>query len=90
MHNRIICQNWCANVDMQIILDQAAAIAYMVKYATKAEKAGSSLTDLYRTVILNAKEDDNTLTKLRSLMLKTVTGKRDLGQCEVNTIKKSK
>lgn len=89
MHNRIICQNWCANVDMQIILDQAAAIAYMVKYATKAEKAGSSLTDLYRTVILNAKEDDNTLTKLRSLMLKTVTGKRDLGQCEVNTIKKT-
>lgn len=83
MHNRIICQNWCANVDMQIKLDQAAAIAYMVKYATKAEKAGSTLTDIYRTVILNANEDDNTLTKLRSLMLKTVTGKRDLGQCEV-------
>lgn len=40
MHYRLICQNWCANVDMQIILDQAAAIAYMVKYATKAEKAG--------------------------------------------------
>lgn len=84
VHNRIICQNWCANVDMQIILDQEAEIAYMVKYATKAEKAGSSLTDLYKTIILNAKEDDYTLTKLRSLMLKTVTGKRDLGQCEVN------
>ena len=30
-----------------------------------------------------ANEEDNTVTKLRSLMLKSVSGKRDLGQCEV-------
>jgi hypothetical protein len=72
-----------ANFDMQIILDQAAAIAYMVKYATKAEKAGSSLNDLYKSVIKFADEKDNTITQLRSLMLKTVAGKRDIGQCEV-------
>ena len=80
-HMKIISANWWANVDMQIILDQAAAIAYMVKYATKAEKAGSSLKDLYKSVILYSTEDDNAITKLRSLILKT--GKRDLGQCEV-------
>ena len=82
-HCRICSENWCSNIDMQLILDQAAAIAYMVKYATKAEKAGSSLNDLYKSVIMYANEDDNTITKLRSLMLKTVSGKRDLGQCEV-------
>jgi hypothetical protein len=82
-HNRLILENWMANVDMQIILDQAAAVAYMVKYATKAEKAGSSLNDLYKSVIKFADENDNTITKLRSLMLKTVAGKRDIGQCEV-------
>ena len=73
MHNRIICQNWCANVDMQIILDQAAAIAYMVKYATKGEKAGNSLNELLRSVILYAKEDYSPISKLRSLMLKSWT-----------------
>ena len=82
-HNRLILENWMANVDMQIILDQAAAVSYMVKYATKAEKAGSSLNDLYKSVIMYAKDEDSKITKLRSLMLKTVFGKRDIGQCEV-------
>ena len=68
---------------MQIILDQAQAISYMVKYATKVEKTGNSLKDLYKSVIFNSKENDNPNSKLRSLMLKSVAGKRDLGQCEV-------
>jgi len=37
VHNRIVAQNWRGNVDMQIILDQQAAINYMVKYVTKGE-----------------------------------------------------
>ena len=69
--------------DMQIILDQAAAIAYMVKYATKSEKAGASLNDLYKSVIKFSDDNDNSITKIKSLMLKTVAGKRDIGQCEV-------
>ena len=80
---RLISENWLANMDIQITLDQAAAISYMVKYATKAEKASSSLNDLYRSVILNSDQNDNPTSKLRSLKLKTVTGKRNLGQCEV-------
>jgi hypothetical protein len=38
VHNRIVAQNWRGNVDMQIILDQQAAINYMVKYVTKGNK----------------------------------------------------
>ena len=34
-HNRLTAHNWRGNVDMQIILDQQAAINYMVKYVTK-------------------------------------------------------
>ena len=64
MHNRLIAHNWRGNVDLQIILDQAAAISYMVKYATKGEKAGSSLNDLLRSVIFFSKEEDNSITKL--------------------------
>jgi hypothetical protein len=88
VHNKLILSHWCANVDMQIILDQAAAVAYMVKYATKAEKAGRSLNDLYRSVIQHAKDDDSSISKLKALMLQSVSGKRDIGQCEVNILKK--
>ena len=31
IHNRLVAHNWRGNVDMQIILDQQAAINYMVK-----------------------------------------------------------
>ena len=41
------------------------------------------MKNLYKSVILYSTDDDNAITKLRSLMLKTVSGKRDLGQCEV-------
>ncbi|RNA16317.1 ATP-dependent DNA helicase PIF1 [Brachionus plicatilis] len=71
MHNRIICHNWRGNVDMQIILDKSAAIKYMVKYATKGEKA---------------EIEDNPSTKMRSLMVKSIAGKRDIGQCEVSRL----
>jgi hypothetical protein len=85
-HNRLACHEWRANTDMQIILDQAAAISYMVKYTTKGEKTGNALSDLYKSVIFNSKEDDNPLTKLRSVILKSVAGKRDLGPCEVSRL----
>jgi len=85
-HNKLVLSHWAGNVDMQIILDQQAAISYMVKYATKGEKSGSSVIDLYKSVIEHTTEEENPITKLRSCMLKTVAGKRDLGQCEVSRL----
>ncbi len=54
LHNRLICHHWRANVDMQPILDRHAAVAYMVKYATKGEKASSNLKEdsiWYRSIV---------------------------------------
>jgi len=51
MHNRSICHNWRGNVDLQIILDKNAAINYMVKYATKSEKTGKSLQQIYNEIV---------------------------------------
>ena len=39
-----------------------------------------------KSVIAHTTEEENPITKLRSCMLKTVAGKRDLGQCEVSTL----
>ena len=77
LHNRIICHNWRGNVDMQLILDQNAATNYMVKYATKSEKNGNSLAEMFKDVIGPAKENNNCHSKLRSIMIKSIAGKRD-------------
>jgi hypothetical protein len=37
-HCRMIVENWRANIDIQVILDQQAAINYMVKYVSKGKK----------------------------------------------------
>jgi hypothetical protein len=86
MHNRAICHNWRGNVDLQIILDKSAAINYMVKYATKSEKTGKPLQQIYKDVIAPCVEDENPRTKIRSLMIHLIAGNRDIGQCEVSRL----
>lgn len=44
------------------------------------------MNDLFKSVILHTTEEDNPTSKLRALMLKSVSGKRDLGQCEVSRL----
>ena len=59
----------------------------MVKYATKSEKAaGNSFKQLYNDIIGTATEEDNPQSKLRSLMLRSIAGKRNLGQCEISRL----
>ncbi len=77
---KTLCHYWRGNVDLQIVLDKQAAISYMVKYATKGEKAGVEYNKLYNDVISACDDDANPQTKMRSLMMKQVAGKRDLGE----------
>ena len=86
MHNRSICHCWRGNVDLQIILDQNAAVNYMVKYATKSEKTGKTLKQIYKDIISPCTENDNANSKIRSLMIHSVAGNRDIGQCEVSRL----
>lgn len=86
VHNPIMCQGWRANVDLQVIVDKEAAINYMVKYASKGEKAGRNLVHLYKSTFDNATSADNPASRLRSLMLRTIATQRDLGQCEITRL----
>jgi hypothetical protein len=47
------------------------------------EKVGLNYTHILKDVISHATEEDNPHSKMRSIMLKSIAGKRDLGQCEV-------
>ena len=74
IHNKLICHRWRGNFDMQIILDKSARINYMVKYATKGEKDGISLCQLFRDIVDSANDEENPQTKIRSLMLRYRAG----------------
>lgn len=63
---------WRANCDIQIILDHTACLEYVAKYATKAEKLSSDARDAFTLVIRSAKDDSNTKSLLRKLMIKAV------------------
>ena len=52
----------------------------------KEKKAGSTINEIFREVAYNANETDDPVTKIRSMVLKTINGKRDLGQCEVSRL----
>ena len=78
-----MCHYWRGNVDLQIVLDKQAAIAYMVKYATKGEKAGQEFSKLYKDILSASNDNDNPQTKMRSLMLRSIAGKRDLGNYKI-------
>jgi hypothetical protein len=71
---------------MQPILDHHAAVNYMVKYATKSEKPGTNFTQVMKDVIGQSTEEDDPQSKIRSVMLKSIGGKRDLGQCEISRL----
>ena len=70
-------------MDLQLILDRHAAVAYMVKYASKGEQGGRSLLNIYRSVMQHAQDSDNPISKLRSLMIRSVD-RRDVGGGEVS------
>jgi hypothetical protein len=78
-----MCHYWRGNVDLQIVLDKQAALSYRVKYATKGEKAGTEFSKLYKDIISASQDSDNPQSKMRSLMLRSIAGKRDLGKLKI-------
>ena len=65
-------------MDLQLILDRHAAVAYMVKYASKGEQSGKTLQNIYRSVMQNAQVSNNPVSKLIPLMIRCVD-RRNVG-----------
>lgn len=82
-HQRLMLQNWRANVDLQVIIDVEACARYMAKYATKGEAKSTSATAIFATCVGKLSDNDNPLTALRSSMLRAV-GERDFSAQETD------
>jgi hypothetical protein len=59
-------EHWCANVDLQMILDHHAEMNYMVKYASKQERSGNTLQQMIKKIINMADVTDNAGSAFRS------------------------
>jgi hypothetical protein len=85
VHNRSMLEHWCANVDLQLILDHHAAMNYMVKYASKQERSGNTLQQVIKTIINKADVTDNAGSAFRSSIIRSI-GHRDIGKGEASRI----
>jgi hypothetical protein len=78
VHMKAALIAWKANIDFQIIFDYHAAVTYMAKYASKAERQSNSAQRIFQTVIQNASDEDTVAGRMKSIMIRT-TERRDAG-----------
>ena len=79
------CSAVSANVDIKIILNEHAAMAYLAKYASKAETVEHSLKNIVKAIVTKADVAANTSTAIRSAIIRSVV-MRDIGQGEGSRI----
>ena len=80
-HNRLMLQNWRANVDLQAIVDTDQCIRYMAKYATKGEPRSQQATEILQSAINKLRHTGSASSALRRAMIQ-VAGERDIGSQE--------
>ena len=80
-HNRLMLQNWRANVDVQVIVDVNACARYMAKYAAKSEPRSQSVQSLFKSCVNSSSSTNSSQTIFRRCMLRTV-GERDFSAQE--------
>ncbi len=57
-HNRVMLENWRANVDLQVIVDEKACARYMAKYAAKGEPRSKSASEILKLSVSSLQNDD--------------------------------
>ena len=85
--NRVLLQNWRANVDIQLLFDWEDAVRYIIKYVFKQEKRTQPILDLFKSTVCQDDYDKTvgTETGLRKVFLKAVGG-RDITAQETSRL----
>ena len=81
-HQPLQLQGWRANCDIQIIVDYQACLEYLVKYASKGEKASSVLNNAFNNVVQKLTDTSDIPSSFKQIMIKSV-GQRDYSIQEV-------
>ncbi|XP_028418786.1 uncharacterized protein LOC114544315 isoform X2 [Dendronephthya gigantea] len=80
-HNRVMLENWRANVDLQVIVDEKACARYMAKYAAKGEPRSKSASDILKLSVSSLQNDDQVSSAIKKAMIQ-VAGDRDMAAQE--------
>ena len=80
-HNRVMLQNWRANIDIQVIVNVEACARYMAKYAAKGEPRSKAATAIFKTSVDKLTSESDATTALRTSMLRCI-GERDFSAQE--------
>ena len=81
-HQPLQLQGWRANCDIQIVVDYQACLEYLVKYASKGEKASSVLNNAFTNVVQKLTDVSDIPSSFKQIMIKSV-GQRDYSIQEV-------
>ena len=87
-HNRLMLQNWRANVDLQVIVDMTACARYMAKYVSKCEPHSKAMDAIYADCVNKLGSSCNPMSAFRKAMIQVV-GERDFGAQETAHILQS-
>lgn len=82
-HNRLLIQNWRANVDIQIIVDADGCANYLAKYAAKGEPPSNTLKPVFTTCVERLNDTSDTASLFRRSMLRAA-GQRDISAQETS------
>ena len=80
-HNRVLLENWRANVDLQVIVDEKACARYMAKYAAKGEPRSKSASEILKLSVSSLQNDDQVSSAFKKAMIQ-VAGDRDMAAQE--------
>ena len=81
LHNRVMLENWRANVDLQVIVDEKACARYMTKYAAKGEPRSKSASEILKLSVSSLQENDQVSSAIKKAVIQ-VAGDRDMAAQE--------
>ena len=74
-------ENWRANVDLQVIIDQNACAWYMARYVAKGEARSKQALEILHSCASRLQDDEQVSTPIKKAVIK-VAGDQDLGAQE--------
>ena len=76
-HNRVMLENWRANVELQVIVDRNACAWYMAKYAAKCEPRSKQASEILGSCMSRLQDNDQVSSAIKIAIIQ-VAGDRDM------------
>ena len=69
-HNQVMLENWRANVDLQVIVDQNACARYIAQYVAKGEPRSRQASEILHYCVSIFQDDEQVSTAIKKGVIK--------------------